>query len=60
MQGKTWMWWQISVPFHGELEEPDPSVVCIKRSGSRRDPRRHLRIGIRILDPPFQSLEGTE
>ena len=47
-------------PFDGELEEPDPSVVWVERLGSWGDPRRHLGIGIRILDPPLQSLEGAE
>jgi len=51
---------QISEPFNGELEKPDPSVVGIKRPGSGRDPERNLRVGIRILDPPFQSLEGAK
>jgi len=54
------MSWQMSAPFNGELEEPDPSVVLIKRPGSGRNLRSNLGIGVRILDPPFQSLEGTE
>lgn len=52
--------WQISAPFNGELEEPDPSIVPIKRPGSGRNPGSNLGIRIRILDPPSQSLEGAE
>jgi hypothetical protein len=51
---------QMSAPFNGELEEPDPSVVLIKRLGSGRNLRSNLWIGIWILDPPFQSLEGAK
>lgn len=36
---------QISAPFYGKLKKPDPSVVWLERSGSWRDPRRHLRSG---------------
>lgn len=59
-QVRTGVRWQISAPFNGELEEPDPSIVLIKRSGSGRNLRSNLGIGIRILNPPFQSLEGAE
>ena len=59
-QVRTGVRWQIGVPFNGELEEPDPSIVLIKRPGSGRNLRSNLGIGIRILDPPFQSLEGAE
>ena len=54
------MSWGMSAPFNSELEEPDPSAFLIKRPGSGRNLGSNLGIGIRILDPPFQSLEGTE
>ena len=47
-------------PFNGELKEPDPSIFLFERHGSRRNFRSNLGIGIGILDPPFQSLEGAE
>ena len=59
-QMKAGMSWRAHPPFNGELEEPDPSVVWIKRPGSCRNLRSNLRIGIRILDSPSESLEGTE